>query len=283
MGRNILSQYNLPQEAEILNSQTDILSEYNALNMSEVSCYHDANALDMAESPVPGVEEVRIENNYEGAMENIARMVATKKGEEIMSHLISTRIGVGVYKLKGVFWADDAKYDYNDNYIYYVANPWGKEYSKLQGGGAYNSWISMGHEFFHAYDHYMREFRAANAEIMKPYLERRAVSFGNHLRQAYSLSPLREGYGIYKGNFHQFPSNEEISDFTKLGNNADKTSYGFSWTKTTTFIVNYKTFEKRTETTNHFIIVSMDKNNNNKASYKLFNDEETYKNATSNW
>ena len=36
-------------------------------------------------------------------------------------------------------------------------------------------------------------------------------------------------------------NSEKISDFTVLGNNADQTRYGFSYTKTTTHIASYKT------------------------------------------
>ena len=109
-----------------------------------------------------------------------------------------------------------------------------------------------------------------------------------YLRQAYSLSPLREQYGNIKGNIHQFTGNEEISNFTTLGNNSDKTSYGFCYTKTTTIVESYKTFlgiktpdKTRTETATYYMTVSRDKNNN--VSFQTFSNEEAYKKATSNW
>ena len=162
----------------------------------------------------------------------------------------------------------------------------------LDGGGAWNSKLSMGHEIQHAYDHSMGEFRTSNYHILREKLEPQAVSFGNYLRQAYSLSPLRNGYAHFKGNFHQTPCHEKISDFTKLGHNADETAYGFSYTKTTTIferymkngIIDLTTPAKiRTEITHHFIIVYRDKNKNNKVSYKIFNHAEAYNNASSKW
>ena len=155
-------------------------------------------------------------------------------------------------------------------------------------GGALNSMVAMGHETFHAFDHSNYVFNSANAGYSKDIVEPRAVSFGNYLRQAYSLSPLREQYGNIKGNFHQFTGNEEISNFTTLGNNSDKTSYGFSYTKTTTIVESYKTFlgiktpdKTRTETATYYMTVSRDKNNN--VSFQTFSNEEAYKKATSNW
>lgn len=148
--------------------------------------------------------------------------------------------------------------------------------------------VAMGHETFHAFDHSYYRFNSANAGSRKDILEPRAVSFGNYLRQAYSLSPLREQYGNIKGDFHQFAGNEEISNFTTLGNNSDKTSYGFSYTKTTTIVESYKTFlgikmpdKTRTETATYYMTVSRDKNNN--VSFQTFSNEEAYKKATSNW
>ncbi|GHT46287.1 hypothetical protein AGMMS49965_23760 [Bacteroidia bacterium] len=80
----------------------------------------------------------------------------------------------------------------------------------------------------------------------------------------------------------------KISDFTTLGNNANKTSYGFSYTKTTTIVESYKTFlgikipdKTRTETATYYMTVNRDKNDN--ASFQIYNSEEEYKKATSNW
>lgn len=230
----------------------------------------------------PDGRVVRLANNYAGGMENIARIAATSLGSQVMSHLIGRR---EVYTLNSTFWTESSTYNSNNRYINYVANPW---YSKIDGG-AFNSMIAMGHETLHAFDHSVGAFNSSNADYRKNIIEPRAVSFENYLRQSYSLSPLRDGYGSIEGNFHQFPSNEKISDFTTLGNNADKTSYGFSYIKTTTIVESYKTGflgikipdKTRTETATYYMTVSRDKNNN--ASFQIYNNEEEYRKATSNW
>jgi RHS repeat-associated protein len=227
---------------------------------------------------------VRLANNYTGGIENIAKIVATSLGSRVINHLIRQR---DVYTLNSTFWTSSSSYNPKSRYINYVRNPWYKEIPF--DGGALNSMIAMGHETFHAFDHSMGVFNASNAEYSKDIVEPRAVSFGNYLRESYSLSSLRNGYGKIKGNFHQLPSNEEISNFTTLGNNSDKTTYGFSYTKTTTIVESYKKGflgikipdKTRTETTTHYMTVSRDKNNN--VSFQTFNNEDAYKKATSNW
>jgi len=152
--------------------------------------------------------------------------------------------------------------------------------------------IAMGHETFHAFDHSNNVFNSANAGYSKSIAEPRAVSFGNYLRQSYSLSPLREQYTLQghqiEGNFHQFGGGEKISDFTTLGNNADKTSYGFSYTKTITNIDSYKTVsgikipdKKSTTSSTYYMTVSRDKDNN--ASFRIYDNENDYKKSTANW
>lgn len=234
----------------------------------------------------PDGRVVRLANNYAGGMENIARIAATSLGSQVMSHLIGRR---EVYTLNSTFLTFSSGYNPKNRNINYVGNPW---YSELPGdGGAFNSMIAMGHETFHGLDHSIGTFNSSNyrREITEP----RAVSFENYLRHAYSLSPLREQYTLggrqIEGNFHQFGGNEKISDFTTLGNNSDKTSYGFSYTKTTTIVESYKTGflgikipdKTRTETATYYMTVSRDKNNN--ASFQIYNNEEEYRKATSNW
>ena len=232
----------------------------------------------------PDGRVVRLANNYAGGMENIAKIAATSYGSAVMSHLIGRN---EVYTLNSTFWSSSSSYNPSNRNISYVGNPW---YNEIPyDGGALNSMIAMGHETFHAFDHSNNVFNSSNAGYSRNLVEPRAVSFGNYLRSSYSLSPLRDGYGNIQGNFHQFPSNEKISDFTTLGNNSDKTSYGFSYTKTTTIVESYKKGflgmrvpdKTRTETSTHYMTVSRDKNNN--ASFQTYNNEEEYKNATSNW
>jgi hypothetical protein len=230
----------------------------------------------------PDGRVVRLANNYAGGMENIAKIAATSLGSQVMSHLIGRR---ETYTMNSTFWTRSSVYNSNNGDINYVGNPW---YSEI-GGGAFNSMIAMGHETFHAFDNSIGVFNSSNADYRKDIVEPRAVSFENYLRQSYSLSPLREGYGNIQGNFRQFPSNEKISDFTTLGNNSDKTSYGFNYTKTTTIVESYKKGfwgmrvpdKTRTETSTHFMTVSRDKNNN--VSFQTFDNEDAYRKATSNW
>ena len=226
---------------------------------------------------------IRLANNYAVGIENIARISATSLGNQVISHLIQSS---DVYTLNSKFFTTDSGFDSNNLNINYVGNPWRRE---LPGdGGSINSMLAMGHESFHAFDHSNRIFNSSNAAYRKDIIEPRAVSFANYLRQSYSLLPLREQYGNIKGNFHQFAGNESISDFTKLGNNQDKTSYGFSYTKTTTKVESYKSFlgikipdKTRKETATYYMIVSIDKNNN--VSVQTYSDENEYKKVTSNW
>ena len=232
----------------------------------------------------PDGQIVRLANNYTGGIENIAKIVATSLGSQVMSHLIRQK---DVYTLNSTFWTASSSYNPKSRDINYVRNSWYKEIPF--DGEALNSMIAMGHETFHAFDHSNYVFNSENAEYSKSLVEPRAVSFGNYLRESYSLSPLRNEYGNIKGNFHQFPSNEKISNFTTLGSNSDKTSYGFSYTRTTTIVESYKKGflgikipdKTRTETATYYMTVSRDKNNN--ISFQTFDNEEAYKKATSNW
>ena len=226
---------------------------------------------------------IHLANNYAGGIENIARISVTSLGSQVISHLIQSN---DVYTLNSKLFTTDSGYDSNNLNINYVGNPWRR--GLPVDGGSFNSMLAMGHELFHAYDHSNRLFNSSNAAYRKDIIEPRAVSFANYLRQSYSLLPLRERYGNIKGNFHQFAGNESISDFTKLGNNQDKTSYGFSYTKTTTKVESYKSFlgikipdKTREETISYYMIVSRDKNNN--VSVHTYSDENEYKKVASNW
>ena len=211
----------------------------------------------------PDGREIKLANNYAGAMENIARIAATSMGNQVISRLIEQR---EVYTLRSVFSTYSSNYNSNDRSINYVRNPWHKEVPR--DGGAFNSMIAMGHETYHAFE----------SSYFMPRNEPGAVSFANSLREAYSLSPLRNRYTLdgqqIRGNFRQFESSEKISDFTTLGNNADKTSYGYSYNKTTTV-------DGTTSTTTHYMTVSMDKNK--RVSFKTYDNEEAYRNATQGW
>ena len=235
----------------------------------------------------PDGQDIRIANNYAGAMYNLAQIAATSGGSTVLNRLIGS---AGTYTLNSTFWTSSSSYDPSNGNVNYVANPW---YSQIPvDGGALNSMIAMGHETFHAFDQDNNVFNANNAAYSRDITEPRAVSFENYLRQSYSLLPLREQYTLngrqIDGLFNQFGSNEKISNFTTLGNNADKTSYGFSYTKATTTVLSYTTYpwgsvpdKTKTTTANYYMVVSMDKNNN--ATYQIYNSEEEYKKATANW
>ena len=132
---------------------------------------------------------IHLADNYTGGMENIAKIAATTLGSFVLNQLIERK---EIYTLNSTFWTSSSSYDSDNRKINYVRNPLYKEIP--YDGGALNSMIAMGHETFHAFDHSNNEFNSKNAVYSKAFLEPRAVSFENYLRQAYSLSPL-----IYRG------------------------------------------------------------------------------------
>lgn len=232
----------------------------------------------------PDGRRIRIANNQERAMTNLAKIAATNFGGQIISHLIGQD---KTYTLNSVFLAISSDYNHKSRTINYVGNT----YRRYVEGGTFNSMIAMGHETMHGYDHSINlggMFRSdAHIEAGASTLEGRAVSFGNYLRETYSLGSYRNSYGSYKENFFQFSTKgtERVSDFTSLGNNADKTSYGFSYTKTISqnekdrfgFTTKSTVVSQKT----YYIIVGMDKDKN--ATYKIYDNEDEYKKAATNW
>jgi hypothetical protein len=79
----------------------------------------------------------------------------------------------------------------------------------------------------------------------------------------------------YKGfNPQYFSAEAKYDNFQSLGNNKDKTSYGYSYTTTT-----YQEGNEKTDT--KYIIVTMDKD---KAfTYRRYDNEDEYKRATKGW
>ena len=143
---------------------------------------------------------------------------------------------------------------------------------------------AMGHEAFHAFDHSFMGRAVGNVNITEP----RAVSFANYLREAYNLTPLRERYGGIQGNFHQFRADELITDFKQIDMSKDQTKIGYSYTKTTTIVDSYKTIYNRrfpdkthTETSNNYIIVSRDKDNN--ISFEEYDSYDKYAKSREKW
>ena len=106
--------------------------------------------------------EIRVTNNEEGAIENIARIAATNIGCVVLNHLIDSN---KLYPLVAVFFTEKSVYDHiNDNAIKYVKKPSYKEIPK--DGGAFNSMIAMGHEIFHAYDYSNNVFNKKMQKIV---------------------------------------------------------------------------------------------------------------------
>lgn len=235
----------------------------------------------------PDGRRLRIANNAQGAMQNIAKIAATTLGEQVLNRLIGVN---DTYTLNSTFLSISSTYDYHNRDINYVGNPW---YSTIPyDGGSLTSLTAMGHETFHAFDHSYNAGNAFNSDATvaasASMLEGRAVSFTNYLRGAYDLTPFRGKYGNYRENFFQFASNpsESISNFASLGGNKDGTSYGFSYTKTITHneigVLGLPTGNTKTVSqNNYYIVVSMDKNKN--ATYAIYNNEDEYKKATTGW
>ncbi len=231
----------------------------------------------------PDGRKIRIANNRAGAMENVAKIAATTRGAEMMNRLISRN---ETYTMNSVFWSDNSEYKAFENgggLISYVGSP----LSRTSGGGWLKSFIAMGHETMHGYDHSYNEFSNKNAGASDQYTEPRAVSFENYLREVYGYTDYRDSYGNIKGNFHQFTTNgnEKISNFSTIGNNKDKTSYGYSYVKKTNEKeVNrfgYQTGKTITSEKTYYMTVSVDKDKN--LTYKIYDNEKEYKTATNNW
>ncbi len=223
-------------------------------------------------------QKLRIANNYKVGMENIAKIAATSLGKEVLNRLIN--IKYGTYYLKSTIFSKSSKYNPNTGDIYYVGNPWSTDVD----GGVLNSMTAMGHEAFHAFDHSFMGRAVGNVNITEP----RAVSFANYLREAYNLTPLRERYGGIQGDFHQFRADELITDFKQIDISKDKTKMGYSYTKTTTIVDSYKTIYNRrfpdkthTETSNNYIIVSRDKDNN--ISFEIYDSYDKYAKSREKW
>ncbi|MBD1435005.1 RHS repeat-associated core domain-containing protein [Sphingobacterium sp. DN00404] len=227
----------------------------------------------------PDGKKIKLGDNYQGGIENIAKIAATRMGGTILNHLIQKN---EVYTMNSTFWSINSNYDHRTREINYVANPW----KRSADGGIFNSMLAMGHESFHAFDHSNGVFSSESHASVLNVIEPRAVSFENYLRDSHSLYALRQGYGEMEGNFNQFESSEKISDFTSLGSNKDKTSYGFSYTKTTalghTTLLGKKTPNwSKTSASTHYMVIRMDEDKN--ITFDIYDHKDEYKKATKGW
>ncbi len=124
----------------------------------------------------PDGREIRLANNYAGAMTNIAQIAATSLGSQVISQLISRN---ETYTMRSTFFSASSSYNPKNKTISYVGNPWFNEVPR--DGGSLTSMVAMGHESLHAFDHSNNAFNSGNAGARRGTLEPRAVSFANYL------------------------------------------------------------------------------------------------------
>jgi RHS repeat-associated protein len=211
--------------------------------------------------------DIEIGNNTAGALLNLAKIVVTSKGQEVLDRLIDSK---QKYTANAVFLTRSSQYDEDNNTINYVGNTW---YRSIDGGSARNELI-MGHEVYHAYQDDTFQIPRQN----RIGLEQGAVSFENYLRDVYGDNQKREQYsnvpGGEKGRFSPGKwnlDNEKVNSFEQLGNNEKKSSFGFSYTK--------KSDKKSQQSL--YLIVSVDDDKNFK--YQIFNSKKEYEKATKSW
>lgn len=216
-------------------------------------------------------KEIEIGNNTAGALTNLAKIAATSKGQEVLNRLVNSS---ETYVTKSTFFTRSSQYE--DRTINYVGNSW---YSSIDGGSPKNEMI-MGHELYHAYqDDTFQITKNRDGTVQNRLaLETQAVNFENYLRDAYGDDQKRDRYSNIEGgqkgkiNLKDWNiDNEQVRNFTGLGNNGDKTSYGFSYTK--------KSDKKAKQTV--YMIVSV--NEGKKFNYQIFNSKDEYEKATKNW
>lgn len=219
----------------------------------------------------PDGQRIRIANNTQGALTNLAKIAATPGGQMVVNRLINS---AQVYNAKGVFSSFFSDYDEGNKTVRYVKSPW-----MNADGASLTSEIAMGHELYHAYQDDLMAIRynSEGGVRNRIALEEGAVGFANYLRISLGEYPLRDQYkglpGGEKGKFSPhfgMRTTEKYSDFTQLGHNSNKTSYGFSYNVTS---------GKNISTM--YIVVSQDKDKN--FSYNIYRTEDEYKNATQNW
>ena len=181
-----------------------------------------------------------------------------------------------LYEINTVFLKSNSIFVYAPNFgggikflINYADDPWTTGENDIM----YDGWEILGHEMQHGTDFEDGVINFGSNEEHIRYAERRAVSFGNYLREAYGITSFRESYkkvGIEKGDkgLRQYKAkdNEKVSNFKALGGNKVGNSFGFS----------YKRGKK-----NQFMIISHDKNRT--LNIKFYDDEDEYKNATEDW
>lgn len=194
--------------------------------------------------------------------------MATKKGRPILDKLINSPFK-NVY-IDDVFLASKSTYDWQGlrgrrNTVYYPLSVWWS----VRETAYVNSYIILGHEINHAYDHFL------NRDLYdKDTRERSSVYFGNYLRSVYEKSPLRKKYpGLTYGK-HKFSQNEtvynkdieKVTDFTEIDNfeNSNIVVKGFSYNSVT---------KNMSSPTSYILSYTINK----EYKYKQFDNFENYK------
>ncbi len=154
--------------------------------------------------------QIFIHDHVKNNMTNLAHIIATTQGKQIVDRLISTPLK---YTIATVFFTRSSKYDYagksgSPRYIYSVGNSW---YSDIEGGEPTSTNI-LAHEMYHAFDHSLN----LNMNNKKE-REGSAVRFANYIGSVYGEKNMRTSYeGVLKfsSNPDDYnPDNELISHF----------------------------------------------------------------------
>ncbi len=222
----------------------------------------------------PDGQVVRIANNIAGSLEIYAKIAATSQGAGMMSRLTGSQ---NVYEAKSIFLTFGSDYNDHTGEIRFGGNPW---LPRLDGGSV-SGMTNAGHETYHAYQDDTGQVSRYNGEMRNVVgLEKGAVRFENYLRSVYDDGPMRESYSGLPGGQgargvfmpgHSNTEREKITNFTAIGNNEGKTSFGFSYDK--------QVGKGNAQT--YYIVVSVDDKKN--FNFQIYNTEDAYKKATSNW
>lgn len=203
----------------------------------------------------PDGRKLRIAGKAETVIGDLARVVATNRGSELVNTLIDSN---SQYEIRTTFFRRSSGFKIlpnpkggTINGIIYADDPWNKGENNIM----YDGW----------------EISSSDEHLS--FAEERAVSFGNYLREAYGMTTFRESYesiGIKKGDkdLRQFRANEKdkVSNFKSLGGNKAKNSFGFSYTR------GNKT---------HYMIISQDKDKN--IEIKSYKNKDEYNEAAAKW
>jgi RHS repeat-associated protein len=221
----------------------------------------------------PDGRRIKIANNAEQALANLAKIAVTFRGSAVLDRLINSK---QTYSVKGVFFSSSSTYDDVENTVNYVKSPWINNVD----GGSISSELAMGHELYHAYQDDLFMIQHYNGEMKgRKNLEEGAVGFTNYLRQSWGQLPLRNTYKSMAAKYGRFnpqyfSAEAKYENFHSLGNNKDETSHGYSYNTTI-----YQDGGKKTAT--KYIIVTKDKDKT--FTYRIYDNEDAYKRATEGW